>query len=90
MEQSAAINQKNYERASRLLGELFDAASDITEQINCCIQHNGVDGFFENLEAFDFSEDVLEKLMAVKTVLFGMDEEAKKLAGGGAEREEKP
>lgn len=87
MEQSAAIKQKNYERASRLLGELFDAASDITEQINCCIQHNGVGGFFENLEAFDFSREVLEKLEAVKVVLFGLSEETINNGGGAAHEE---
>jgi hypothetical protein len=76
MKQIATIKQKNYEKASQLLGELFDAASNITEQINCCIQSNGISMFFENLEAFDFSEDVIEKLKAVKTVLFEIDEEA--------------
>lgn len=88
MEQNTAIKQKNYERASRLLGELFDAASDITEHINCCIQHNGVDGFFENLGAFDFSGEVLEKLEAVKVVLLGLSEEAMD-TGGGVVNEER-
>lgn len=75
MEQDITIKQKNYERASRLLGELFEVDSDITEQINRCIQRYGVGEFFKNLEAFDFSEDVLEKLEAVRMVLFGMGEE---------------
>jgi hypothetical protein len=75
MEQDIIIKQKNYERASRLLGELFEVDSDITEQINRCIQHYGASRFFKNLEAFDFSEDVVEKLKAVRMVLFGMGEE---------------
>ena len=76
MEQNNAIKQENYERASQLLGELFEVDSDITEQINRCIQRYGASGFFKNLEAFDFSEDVFEKLKAVRMVLFGMGEEA--------------
>ncbi len=75
MEQDITIKQKNYEKASRLLGELFDADSDITEQINRCIQQYGACGFFKNLEVFDFSGDVFEKLQAVRMVLFGMGEE---------------
>lgn len=34
MEQEPAIKQKDYERASQLLGRLFDIDSDIKEQIN--------------------------------------------------------
>lgn len=90
MKQESAMKQKDYERASLLLGKLFEVDSDITEQINWCIQHYGANGFFKNLEAFDFSEDVFEKLKAVRMVLFGMSEEAvpdlQKLEkpGGGA------
>ncbi len=76
MEQEPAIKQKDYERASRLLGRLFEVDSDITEQINRCLQYYGANGFFRNLESFDFSEDVFEKLKAVRMVLFGMGEEA--------------
>lgn len=89
MEQNMTTKQKNYERASSLLGELFDTTSDITEQINGCIRHNGVSKFFENLEAFDFSGEVLEKLQAVKMVLYGV-EEAKEPDGGGAWFDERP
>lgn len=83
MEQAQTIRQQNYEKASLLLGELFDASSDITEQIGCHIRHNGIGAFFENLEASDFSGEVLEKLRAVKTVLFGLSEEAAAPVGGG-------
>lgn len=94
MEQDITIKRKNYEKASRLLGELFDADSDITEQINRCIKHYGANGFFKNLENFDFSEDVFEKLKAVRMVLFGMGEEAmtnmlSKRSEGGQGCEEK-
>lgn len=75
MEQDININRKNYEKASRLLGELFEADSGITEQISRNIQHYGAGRFFKSLETFDFSEDVLEKLQAVRMVLFGMGEE---------------
>lgn len=75
MKQVTDIKQKNYERASQLLGKLFEVNSDITQQINCYIQHYGTGSFFKKLEAFDFSEDVLKKLMAVRMVLFGMGEE---------------
>ena len=75
MEQDITIKQKNYERASQLLGELFEVDSDITEQINRCIQHYGASGFFKKLEVFDFSGDVFEKLKAVRMVLFGIGEE---------------
>lgn len=87
MEQTRTIRQQNYEKASLLLGKLFDASSDITEQIDCYIRHNGIGAFFENLEASDFSGEVLEKLRAVKTVLFGLSEEA--MLGGGGMLEEK-
>jgi len=76
MKQESAIKQKDYERASQLLGRLFDVDSDITEQINRCLQDYGANGFFRNLETFGFSEDVFEKLKAVRMVLFGMGEEA--------------
>lgn len=76
MEQEPAIKQKDYERASRFLGRLFDVDSDITEQINRCLLDYGANGFFRNLGTFDFSEDVFEKLKAVRMVLFGMGEEA--------------
>ncbi|ODA43200.1 hypothetical protein [Desulfosporosinus sp. BG] len=76
MEQEPAIKQKDYQRASRLLGRLFEVDSDITEQINRCLQDYGANGFFRNLGTFDFSEDVFEKLKAVRMVLFGMGEEA--------------
>lgn len=76
MKQESAMKQKDYERASRLLGKLFEVDSDITEQINRDIQYHGANGFFRNLETFDFSEDVFEKLKAVRMVLYGMGEEA--------------
>ncbi|WP_353852776.1 hypothetical protein [Dehalobacter restrictus] len=76
MEQNTAIKQKDYERASQLLVRLFEVDSDITEQINRCLQDYGANGFFRNLKSFDFSEDVFEKLKAVGMVLFGMGEEA--------------
>ena len=60
MEQDINI-QKNYERASRLLGELFEVDSDITEQINRRIRQYGAGAFFQNLGTFDFPEDVLQK-----------------------------
>ena len=75
MEKDIAFKRRDYERASRLLGELFEVDSDIIEQINRCIQHYGACGFFKNLKAFDFSGDVFEKLEAVRMVLFGMGEE---------------
>ena len=90
MKQESAMKQKDYERASRLLGKLFEVDSDITEQMNRCLQDYGANGFFKNLEAFDFSGDVFEKLKAVRMVLVGMGEEAatdlQKLEkpGGGA------
>ena len=75
MLQDKTIKQKDYERASQLLGRLFEVDSDITEQISRCIQYNGAEAFFKNLESFDFSADVFEKLDAVRLVLFGMGEE---------------
>ncbi len=39
------------------------------------LQYNGAEAFFKNLESFDFSADVFEKLDAVRLVLFGMGEE---------------
>jgi hypothetical protein len=74
MLQDKTIKQKDYERASQLLGRLFEVDSDITEQISRCIQYYGAE-FFKNLESFDFSADVFEKLDAVRLVLFGMGEE---------------
>lgn len=75
MEKDITFKQRDYERASQLLGELFEVNSDITEQINCCIRRYGIGRFFKKLETFDFSEDVVEKLKAVRMVLFGMGEE---------------
>lgn len=69
------IKQKDYERASSLLGKLFAFDSDITDEINKCIQINGVEGFFKKLESFDFSPDVYEKLNAVRLILFGLGED---------------
>jgi len=64
------VKQSNYERASQLLGKLFDVDSDIVEQINTGISHNGIRGFFKNLDAYDFSGNVYDKLTAVKRMLF--------------------
>lgn len=75
MEQDIAFNQRDYEKASRLLGDLFEVDSDSIEQIKCCIRHHGAGSFLKNLETFDFSEDVAEKLNAVRMVLYGMGEE---------------
>ena len=75
MLQDKTNKQKDYERASQLLGRLFEVDSDITEQISRCIQYYGAVEFFKNLESFDFSADVFEKLDAVRLVLFGMGEE---------------
>jgi hypothetical protein len=65
------IKQKDYERASQLLGRLFEVDTDITEQINREIQHNGIREFFKSIDAYDFSKEVNEKLTAVRQVLFG-------------------
>lgn len=78
MEEHIPIRQKHYEKASNLLGKLFEVDSDITEQINRSIQLYGADDFFNNLEAFGFSSDVFEKLQAVRVVLYGMGEETMK------------
>ena len=75
MLQDKTIKRKDYERASQLLGKLFEVDSDITEQISRCIQYYGAEKFFKTLETFDFSADVFEKLNAVRLVLFGMGEE---------------
>ncbi len=69
------IKQKDYERASQLLGRLFEVDSDITEQINRGIQHNGIREFFKSIDAYDFPTEVNEKLTAVRHVLFGTGEE---------------
>ncbi len=69
------IKQRDYERASCLLGKLFAFDSDITDEINKYIQINGVEGFFKKIATFDFSVDVYEKLNAVKLVLFGLGED---------------
>ena len=63
--------QSNYERASQLLGKLFEVDSDIVEQINTGISHNGIRGFFKNLDAYDFTGEVYDKLTAVRLMLFG-------------------
>ena len=72
---NTTIKQRDYERASSLLGKLFAFDSDITDEINKCIQINGVEGFFKKLESFDFSADIYEKLNAVRLVLFGLGED---------------
>lgn len=64
------IKQSNYERASQLLGKLFDVDSDIVEQINTGISHNGIRGFFKNLDAYDFTGEVYSKLTTVRHMLF--------------------
>ncbi|TCX53616.1 hypothetical protein [Dehalobacter sp. 14DCB1] len=69
------VKQEDYERASLLLGKLFEVETDITDQINTCMGHYGIEGFFKNLETFDFTADVFGKLDAVRMVLFGLGEE---------------
>ena len=82
MNKDKTIKKEDYERASLLLGKLFEIESDVTDQINTCIQYHGVELFFKNLETFDFSLDIFEKLNAVRMVLNGIME-------GGKESEEK-
>lgn len=74
MEQKNKVTQKNYEKASRLLGDLFEINSVLIEQIYCHIQKNGIGSFLNNPEAFGFSPDMVEKLDAVGMVLYGMGE----------------
>ncbi|MEN3005966.1 hypothetical protein [Dehalobacterium formicoaceticum] len=76
MEQKNSFTQRDYERASRLLGDLFEVNSDIIEQICCHIQKNGIVSFFNTPNTFDFSPDIAEKLEAVGMVLYGMGEES--------------
>lgn len=93
MEEHIQIRQENYEKASQLLGKLFEVDSDITEQINLCIQRYGAGNFFNNLEAFEFSSSIYEKLQAVRMVLSGMGEETiKDMQEDGADtwKSEKP
>lgn len=68
------IKYSDYERASQLLGKLFEVDTDVTEEINRYIQHYGVSDFFKNLENLDFSASVFKKLNAVRLVLFGMED----------------
>ena len=68
MKKKTDFMQKDYERVSRLLGDLFEVNSDIIEQIYCHIQKNGI--------AFGFSPDVVEKLNAVGMVLYGIGEKS--------------
>lgn len=75
MEQMNIFNQKDYEKVSLLLGDLFEVDSDIIERISCCIQKYGVSSFLENSRTFDFPADIAEKLDAVGMVLYGMNEE---------------
>lgn len=69
------LKQKDYEKVSLLLGDLFEVDSDVIEQINYCIQNYGVSSFFDNFRTYNFSADVVEKLNAVGMVLYGMNEE---------------
>ena len=55
MLQDKTIKQKDYERASQLLGELFEVDSDITEQISRCIQYYG-QNFFKTLNPSTFQQ----------------------------------
>ena len=97
MNQNKTIKQEDYERASLLLGKLFEVETDITDLINVCMGHYGIEGFFENLETFDFSVDVFKKLETVRMILLGLEEDAaskeriKKIIGvkGGLGHEEK-
>lgn len=88
MEQVRITRQENYDKASSLLGEIFDASSDIVEQINYCMRNNGIRAFFENLDDYDFHGEVLEKLRALKILLFELSEEAI-ISEGGAVLEER-
>ena len=97
MNQNKIIKQADYERASLLLGKLFEVEADSTDQINMCMGHYGIDEFFKNLETFDFSVDVFKKLEAVRMILLGLEEDAaskeriEKIIGvkGGLGHEEK-
>lgn len=73
MEQNQ-FRQKDYERAARLLSDLFEAGSDVTVKLYAQMEQNGIDSFFDNLKPADFPDDVAEKLTAVRMVLHGMGE----------------
>lgn len=68
------IKYENYQKASELIGKLFDVESDITSYISQCIEHNGVEKFFRNIELFEFDKDVYKKLCAVRFILLGVAE----------------
>lgn len=70
------VSDSDYERASQLLGKLFEVDSDITYEISRYIKYNGITGFFRNIEAFNFPADVFEKLNAVRLVLFSLGDDS--------------
>lgn len=76
MKKKNDFTQKDYERVSRLLGDLFEVNSDIIEQIYCHIQKNGIGSLLNHPEASGFSPNVVEKLEAVGMVLYGIGEES--------------
>ncbi|MHB1454216.1 MAG: hypothetical protein ACYCYM_09745 [Saccharofermentanales bacterium] len=82
------IREQNYEKASELLGRLFGSAPDVAGQINSCIKANGVAMFFDCLDRYEFSPDILEKLQAVRSVLYGLEENDRWDGKGLAEIEE--
>jgi hypothetical protein len=73
MLQDKTIKQKDYERASQLLGGSLKLIRILQSKSAGASSAMGR-GVFQNLESFDFSADVFEKLDAVRLVLFGMGE----------------
>lgn len=69
MTQITTIKHNEYEKASRLLGELFELDSHVEQQINCYMQHYGIIRFFNELESLELSSDVIRKLSSVRDIL---------------------
>lgn len=72
MTQITNIKHDNYVHASKILSQLFEFDSHIEQQINCYMQHYGIIRFFRELETLELPSDVINKLSAVRTVLFNL------------------
>lgn len=62
-----------YQRALNAVVKLLDLDEKVKEKLEHHIRNLGIRVFFSNLEAFNFQEEVLEKLQSLQSVIKAMD-----------------
>lgn len=83
MNRENKIKSNEIKKAALLMSRLIEFDSDVEKDINGYISRYGITYFFNNLETFELSSDIIFKLQALRVILFGFEKLKKQLLIGG-------